>query len=130
MKITKSARRDARQLFRSCIVNGVLDEARVRQALEQVIEVRPRGYLGILTQFQRLIRLEVERRSARVDSSIPLPSDLASAVTANLNQTYGDGLAISFAQNPALIGGLRIKVGSDVYDGSIQGRLEKLAETF
>jgi len=29
-----------------------------------------------------------------------------------------------------LIGGLRIKVGSDVYDGSIQARLNRLAESF
>ena len=34
------------------------------------------------------------------------------------------------AQNPALLGGLRIKVGSDVYDGSVQGRLENLVESF
>ncbi len=40
------------------------------------------------------------------------------------------GLTISFAQNPALIGGLRIQVGSDVYDGSVRARLESLRETF
>ena len=40
------------------------------------------------------------------------------------------GLNISFAQNPALLGGLRIKVGSDVYDGSVQARLEDLEESF
>jgi F-type H+-transporting ATPase subunit delta len=39
-------------------------------------------------------------------------------------------LNINFVQNPALIGGLRIKVGSDVYDGSVQARLNKLAESF
>jgi F-type H+-transporting ATPase subunit delta len=47
-----------------------------------------------------------------------------------LNQIYGQGLNISFAQNPALLGGLRIKVGSDVYDGSVQSRLENLVESF
>ena len=35
-----------------------------------------------------------------------------------------------FAQNPALIGGMRIKVGSDVYDGSVQARLAALQESF
>ena len=43
---------------------------------------------------------------------------------------YGNGLNISFTQNPGLIGGLRIKVGSDVFDGSVQARLAALAETF
>jgi F-type H+-transporting ATPase subunit delta len=37
---------------------------------------------------------------------------------------------ISFGQNPALIGGLRVKVGSDVYDGSVRAKLERLAESF
>jgi F-type H+-transporting ATPase subunit delta len=39
-------------------------------------------------------------------------------------------LNISYAQNPALIGGLRIQVGSDVYDGSVQARLNDLRENF
>jgi F-type H+-transporting ATPase subunit delta len=47
-----------------------------------------------------------------------------------LSALYGQGLDISFAQNPALIGGLRIKVGSDVYDGSVQSRLAALQESF
>ena len=33
MKISKQAQREARQLFRSCLVNGLLDENRVRQAV-------------------------------------------------------------------------------------------------
>jgi F-type H+-transporting ATPase subunit delta len=39
---------------------------------------------------------------------------------------YGDGLATSFRENADLIGGMRIKVGSDVYDGSIRRKLEAL----
>jgi F-type H+-transporting ATPase subunit delta len=39
-------------------------------------------------------------------------------------------LNISFVQNPALLGGLRIRVGSDVYDGSVRARLESLREAF
>jgi F-type H+-transporting ATPase subunit delta len=51
-------------------------------------------------------------------------------VTNKLSRIYGQGLNISFAQNPALLGGLRIKVGSDVYDGSVEARLQSLAESF
>ncbi len=130
MKVSKSARRDAKQLFRSCMVNGVLDEARVRNVFRENAESKRRGYLAILSHFHRLVKLEVERRTARVDSAVALAPDLAAKITNDLNQLYGQGLSISFAQNPALVGGLRIKVGSDVYDGSVQERLRKLAETF
>ena len=43
---------------------------------------------------------------------------------------YGRGLLMSYADNPALVGGVRITVGSDVYDGSIKGRLTALSERF
>jgi F-type H+-transporting ATPase subunit delta len=39
---------------------------------------------------------------------------------------YGAGLQPSFEVDPALIGGLRIRVGSDVYDGSLRARLAAL----
>ncbi len=53
MKITKQARRDAKQLFNTCKVGGLLDEARVRQVVGVVVAQKPRGYAGILTHFQR-----------------------------------------------------------------------------
>ncbi len=130
MKISKQARREAKQLFRSCLVNGVLDEAKARQAVQKVIELKPRGFAGILGHFQRLVKLDIDRRTAKVESATPLAPDLQQSVQANLTRVYGAGLNISFSQNPSLIGGLRIKVGSDVYDGSVQARLAALQESF
>jgi F-type H+-transporting ATPase subunit delta len=130
MKITKQARREAKALFRGCLVNGVLDEARLRQVVDQVISLKPRGYLGILTHLQRVVKLDVERRTARVESAIPLPADLQATVKTSLTEAYGQGLSITYTQNPALIGGMRIHVGSDVYDGSVQARLAALRDSF
>ena len=130
MKISKQSKRDAKQLFRSCVAGGLLDEDRALQIVRQVVAQKPRGYMGILSHFQRLVRLDLERRSARVESATPLSAELQGSVNGQLNRLYGAGLAIAFAQNPALIGGLRIKVGSDVYDGSVQARLDALAESF
>ena len=74
MKISKQARRDARQLFRACLADDVLDENRVRQAVQlRSSSDKPRGYLAVLTHFQRLVRLEIARRTARVESAAPLP---------------------------------------------------------
>ncbi|HWD91614.1 MAG TPA: F0F1 ATP synthase subunit delta [Verrucomicrobiae bacterium] len=130
MKISKQARREAKDLFRVCIVNGVLDEGRARQVVGKVVQLKPRGYIGILSHFQRLVKLELDRRTAKVESAVALPPEIQSEVTNKLARIYGQGLNISFAQNPALLGGLRIKVGSDVYDGSVQARLENLVESF
>jgi F-type H+-transporting ATPase subunit delta len=130
MKVSKQARRDAKELFRGSIVNGVLDENRVRQVVGKVIQAKPRGYFAILSHFQRLVKLEIERRTAKVESATPLSPEVQADVTSKLGKIYGQGLNISFAQNPALLGGLRIKVGSDVYDGSVQARLDNLVESF
>lgn len=129
MKIPKQARRDAKQLFRNCMVNDLLDENRVRQTVQQVIQLRPRGYGAILSHFQRLVKLEVARRTAKIESAVPLPEPVQGSVRANLNRLYGAGLDITFSDSPSLIGGMRVQVGSDVYDGSVHARLAALEES-
>jgi F-type H+-transporting ATPase subunit delta len=126
VKISKQARRDAKELFRSCRVNGVLEDAKVRQVVQQVIAAKPRDYLAILSHFQRLVKLDLDRRTARVQSPVPLAEPQQASVRANLARHYGDGLIFAFSQNPGLIGGLRVQVGSDVFDGSVQARLAEL----
>jgi F-type H+-transporting ATPase subunit delta len=130
MKISKQAQREARQLFRSCQVNGQLDESRVRQAVALLVEKKPRGYVEILSRLHRLVKLDLDRRTARVESATPLAADQQTQVAAQLAKIYGAGLDLSFTQNAALLGGLRIQVGSDLYDGSVKTRLDKLAQSF
>jgi F-type H+-transporting ATPase subunit delta len=130
MKISKLAMREARQLFRSCQANGLLDENRVRQVVKLLGERKPRGYVQILSRLHRLVELDVQQRTARVESAEPLPAGLQTEVTGRIKKNYGDGLDISFSQNPALIGGLKIRVGSDLYDGTVKTKLERLAASF
>ena len=72
------------------------------------------------------MKLDRVEHTAEVESAALLPSDVRGSIEADLARIYGKGIAISFADNPALIGGVRIKVGSDVYDGSVQARLAAL----
>jgi F-type H+-transporting ATPase subunit delta len=130
MKTTKEAKRQAKQLFRFCLLDGRLDEGRVRLAVTRVMERKRRGYLVLLALFQRLVRLDRERHTAEVQSAAPLPADLWASVRASLETVYGPGLNIIFAQRSALIGGMRVKVGSDVYDGSVQSGLARLERSF
>ena len=128
MKISKQSRREAKSLFRATQVNGVLDEDKVRQVVDEMIRVRPRGFEATLSHFQRLVKLDIERRSARVESVVALDETQQNNVKSVLTRRYGPGLSFSFEQNPSLIGGMRIKIGSDVFDGSIQTRLAQLQE--
>jgi len=130
MKVSKQSRRDAKQLFNCCKVNGLVDENRVRQAVNAVIAQKPRGFVHILSHFQRLLKMDIERRAASVESAVAASDSLKAQVTANLTKRYGAGLTVSFVTNPELIGGLRVKVGSDVFDGSVRGRLTALESSF
>ena len=130
MRTTKQAKREATRLFRMCLIKGSLDEGRVHQVVERVIEGKRRGYLTLLSFFHRLVKLERARHTAEVASAVPLPADLQASVQADLQSAYGPAISILFAHRPELIGGMRIKVGSDVYDGSVQGELAALEKSF
>ncbi len=126
MKITRRSRRAARQLFGLCLVNGSTDDTRVRRVAERLSSSGRRGSLAILTGFLRLVRLDRDRHLAVVESATNLSDDLKQTVQARLVMVYGAGLETAFQQNADLIGGMRIKVGSDLYDGSIRRKLEAL----
>jgi len=128
MKISKQSRREAKGLFRAAQVNGILDEAKARQVVDEMLATKPRGYIATLSHFQRLLKLDLERRAARIETVIPLDEAAQGSVKSALTKRYGAGLSFIFTQNPSLIGGMRIRIGSDVYDGSIQSRLAQLQE--
>jgi len=73
-----------------------------------------------------LLKLERAAHTAEILSAESLSDDVRRRVQAALEELYGSGIITSFSHDPTLIGGMRIKVGSDVYDGSIQSRLSSL----
>jgi F-type H+-transporting ATPase subunit delta len=130
MKTAKQAQRDARQLFRLCLVDGSLDEDRARQVAQRLVDAARPGTLPVLSRFQRLLRLDRTKHRADVTSAVPLPPDIRASLEAGVARLYGPGIVTSFAEDPALLGGVRITVGSDVYDGSIKAGLAALQARF
>jgi len=130
LKITKQARREAKQLFKTCQVEGQLDADRVRTAVRVLIEQKPRGYFGILQHLHRLVKLDEASRTARVESAVALGQAQQQEIRDSLNRLKGGQMAVEFAENPGLIGGMRVKLGDDVFDGSVKTRLANLSETF
>jgi F-type H+-transporting ATPase subunit delta len=126
----KQVKSEAKHLYRLCLVNGALDESRVRKVVRRVLESKRRGYLALVWHFQQLLKLDRFRNSATVESAMPLPADFEASVRSSLERVYGPRISVSFAERPELIGGVRIKVGSDVYDGSVLARLADLERSF
>jgi F-type H+-transporting ATPase subunit delta len=130
MKTTKRIRRDARRLFRLCLVDGLLDEDRARQVVQRVGAAQRRSRLALLAHLRRLVEMDRARHTAIVESAAPLPPELQADVLAGLSRMYGPGLSSSFGLRPTLIGGMRIQVGSDVYDASVRAKLAAMEAGF
>jgi len=129
MRAGKRTTRTARRLFRLCRAEGgLLNEPRARQVVEHIAGAGRRHRLQILTEFERLVKLDRDRHTAVIESAVPLSGDLRDGVQTDLTRVYGPALEAVFEVNPALIGGMRIKVGSDVYDDSVRARLAALED--
>jgi len=130
MKISKATATTARRLFRLCMTDGRLDEERLRQVIRQVSDNKQRDFVGILFALKRLLQLELERRHVVVESASDLDEASRQRVATSLTAKYGAGLTFEYQTKPELLGGLRIRVGDDVWDGSVRGRIERLAHSF
>lgn len=126
MKSSRQITRAARRLFRLCLVNGTVDEARTRDVARRIALSGRRGSRTVLKHVLRLVRLDLGRHLALVESAAPLPYDVQETVSAGLTGIYGPSVKPTFVVTPALVGGMRIKVGSEVYDGSVRARLAAL----
>ena len=124
------AKREAKQLFRFCRVNDLIDDNRVRQVTEYLLKTGYRGNPRVLAHFVRLVRLDRLQHTANIESAALLPAEMQLAVQSDLTRLYGPGLTTAFAERASLIGGMRIQVGSDVYDGSVAGALSALEKSF
>ena len=127
MKLNKEARKLSKQLFRESFTGGALDAAKVSKVTDTVIRAKPRQYIGVLKEFARLIRLEAARRHAIIESAADLEAAEKTTIINTIRAKYGADVTTEYKTNPALIGGLRIQVGSDVVDASVRSRLDRLA---
>src|SRR5262245_53391426 len=130
MKTIKQLESEAKHLYRLCLVDGSLDEDRVRPVVRRVLESRQRASFALLSHFQRLVTLDCARHTATVESATPLPGALQTSVSADVVRAYGPNVSSSFADPPELTRRLRIKVGSDCYDSSVKARLAALERAF
>ena len=101
------------------------------RSCSSVLQARRAVTWLLLGTFERLVKLDQPGTRPRSRAHGPLPADLQIELQAGLSKMCTvRGISTLFAHNPALIGGMRIKVGSDVYDGSVRAGLAALEKSF
>ena len=128
MKKSKETRRLSREMLRASFTDGQLDPGKVASLVQSLVTKKPRACIDILQNYKRLLRLEIEKRHATVESASELSPEARAQIIDNLKKRYGSDLAADFIVKPDLLGGMRVRVGSDVWDGTVQNRLQRLAQ--
>ena len=128
MKITKEIRQLSRQMLRASFTDRQLDRGKIASLVQSLIAKRPRHFMAVLQNYKRLLRLEIEKRHAKIESATQLSPQAAVDIVARLKKKYGGDLTSEFVVDPTLLGGVRVRVGSDVWDGTLRNRLERLQQ--
>lgn len=112
------------------MTDGKLNEDNLRKVFKTIADKKPRNYQGILITLKNLVRQELERHHVVVESAEALDVSTSTRVESDLKSQHGNDLTFEYKVNPALLGGIRIRKGDDVWDGSLKSRLDRLANAF
>jgi F-type H+-transporting ATPase subunit delta len=101
----------------------------LRNFLAVLIDHRRIGNIGdVLEQFKR----ELDRRMGIADAKVSSVRELSSAEKKSLEQQLaaitGKTVRATYSQDASLLGGVLVRVGSTIYDGSVQGRLQRMRQ--
>jgi F-type H+-transporting ATPase subunit delta len=128
MKINKEIRQLSREMLRASFTDDKLDRGKIGSLMQSLTEKRPRHFINILQHYKRLLRLEIGKRHAKIESATQLAPQAAVNIVERLKKKYGADLTSEFVVDPTLLGGVRIRVGSDVWDGTVRSRLQRLEQ--
>jgi F-type H+-transporting ATPase subunit delta len=128
MKIDRHSRLAAKKvLLAARNGDGSVDDQKIRELVTLYVEQKPRNYIAILTYLTRLLELAQEENTVRVESATPL-ADKGASIFAELERRHGPATRTEYQVNPTLLGGLKIRRGNNIWDGSLSGRLDRLQQ--
>jgi len=117
----------ARQFFKLSVTDGELSTDRVAGVLQYIEKHRPAHTMAVLKAYRRLIATEVARGQAIVEHAGPIDGSVLAQIGAAMTKKYSRRVVPLAQRNDALLAGLRIRVGDDVYESSVAGQLGALA---
>lgn len=110
------------------LIGEALDEQRQRRLIDEFFSGIRAGRVVVLEE-RELERVKAGEVAAIVTSALPLTADEQKVVSSGLAEELGQVPATEFKVDPAILGGLVIKIGDKVIDGSVGGKLEALRES-
>ncbi|MGZ0657280.1 F0F1 ATP synthase subunit delta [Coraliomargarita sp. W4R72] len=108
--------------------NGAVSEAKVGEVLAGLKQVELRNPVATLKSYLGYLRREIALQTAVVSTPAGLSADALQAIEVKYTAIYGRPISALVQQDSSLIAGVRVRVGDDVYDASVAGRLQRLAE--
>lgn len=127
MAANKQTQHLARQLFKLSLVDGRISAERVTGVLGYLEKISPAHPLAVLKAYHRLVAVELAKSQALVEHAGKVSDTVLQSIAAAMTKKYGRPIAASARANPALLAGLRVRVGDDVYESSVAGHLDALA---
>jgi len=127
MKRDKKITQFAKKLVELSKDNGIVTEAKVTEVLAGLKQTQPRHYSTILKTFLSHIRREVALQTAVVYTPTALSDQTLEEIKKQFTQKYNRSIDVITEQDDSLIAGIRVRIGDDVYDASLTGRLKQLA---
>ena len=117
----------ARQFFKLSVVEGALSTDCVAGVLAYIEKHRPANTLAVLKAYQRLVAAEFARGQAVVEHAGLVNDAALAAIAAAMTKKYARPVTAIARPNPALLAGLRVRVGDDTYESSVASQLATLA---
>lgn len=127
MAADKQTKRLAKQLFKLSVVDGAVSAERVAGVLGWIEKHSPRHPLALLRNYHRLVSAEIARSRAVVEHAGPLNDATLRMIEIAMTRKYARTITSVARPNPRLLAGLRVRVGSDVYESSVAGQLATLS---
>lgn len=128
--MSKPARILAKKLLALSFDNGRVSDEKVTAVLQVLRDNPPRNYKTVLESYMAKIRSELRKENARIDFAGSLDEAAITQIKDNLCKYYNRDIQVTVNENPELLAGLRISVADDVWDSSVAGRLQQLAQSF
>ena len=127
MAVDKQTKLLAKQLFKLSLVNGVVSPEQVAGVLGWVEKTSPRRPVAVLKAYHHRIAIELAKSRAEVEHAGPVADTTLKSIEAAMTRKYSRTVTAVAKANPQLLAGLRIRVGSDVYESSVAGQLAALS---
>lgn len=98
-------------------------------ALEKLLEDWPTARRrGFIRYFLRMLKRALQKETLRIEHAGPIEESLVESLKTSFSEGRKRALRIEKIENPNLIGGIAIQIGDNVYDASVNGRLQELTK--